>query len=703
MTEKNSLNEPPVGQEENNVLLNKTNQNPNTSTKAEFDLHSIDNLSFKEKQELIESKVKKLQNFTIRNLNPKHINRSVYHLLLNPFTLDNAYKNLSRNKGAFTIGVNTGSIQGYSRNDSIKLSELLRKKKYKPNPVRRIWIPKPGKKEKRPLGIPTFYDKVVQEAVRSILESIYEPEFVEFSTKTKTCNNFGFRPNKNCWDAIDHFRTYGQKISYVIEGDIKGAYDCVNHEILQKILSRRIKDKNFLNLINKLLKAGIMDEGNYEHSILGVPQGGIVSPLLFNIYMFEFDKFIHEEIIQPLSTHTPTSNKSNLYQRILYRKKVAAKTYFDEETAQRKKLKPTNKPLLRTLKRKFHEIETLLFKTPSYDTKDTTFVYTRYADDWILGIGGSQSFTEGLKVKIESWLSQNLKLTLSPNKTKITNIRKEFVPFLGYEILLRTDFRRLKVSRVPNPNIKTQNKANQNLSLRRTTSRKFFVRPNKDRIFSKLKNLGIIRKKDLYPIGKRPWSSLNEFQIVQKYHSMYLGLLAHYVKCDTLVPLNRVSYILQYSCAKTIATRKKITMSQVFTRYGNNLEITIHYPEKSTTRKTQFMGYKKIMDTYFSGKEGRPLSVYYDPFKIRTFWRTTFKLYSICCICGCSENIEMHHVRSIKSIKQRNKDKQDFNLILQQLNRKQIPVCHECHVSITNGKYNGMKLTQLYSQALAGL
>jgi len=424
MTKKNSLLDPPSGQEENNVLLNTINKNPNLSTKAEFDLQSINNLSLKEKQEIIESKAKKLQNFVRRNQNTKHINHSVYHLLLNPFVLDNAYKNLSRNKGAFTIGVNTGSIQGYSRNDSIKLSELLRKRLYKPNPVRRIWIPKPGKKEKRPLGIPTFYDKVVQEAVRSILESIYEPEFVEFSEKTKTCNNFGFRPNKNCWDAIEHFKTYGQKITYAIEGDIKGAYDCVDHEILIKILSKRIKDKNFLKLINKLLKAGIMDEGSYEHSILGVPQGGIVSPLLFNIYMFEFDKFIHEEIIQPLSTHTPTTNKSKLYQRILYRKKVTSKAYFDEEIAQRKKQKPINKPLLKTLKRKFHEIETLLFKTPSYDTKDTTFVYTRYADDWILGVGGTESFTEGLKVKIESWLFQNLKLTLSPNKTKITNIKK---------------------------------------------------------------------------------------------------------------------------------------------------------------------------------------------------------------------------------------------------------------------------------------
>lgn len=699
MNETNSPLNPPRGQEKNNVPSNSLDKNPKNTIKAEFDLLSIDKLTIQKKRELIEIKGKKLRNFVLRNLDPQHINHSIYHLLLNPFTLDNAYKNLSKNKGAFTIGVNTGSIQGYGRKDSIKLAEMLRNKTYQPNPVRRIWIPKPGKKEKRPLGIPTFYDKVVQETVRAILESIYEPEFNEFSQYAKNCNNFGFRPNKNCWNAIEHFTAYGQKVSYVIEGDIKGAYDCVDHKILINILSRRIKDKNFLNLIYKMLKAGIMDEGKYEHSILGVPQGGIVSPLLFNIYMFEFDKFIHKEIVQTMTTTSPSrKNKSKLYQRILYKKKVLSRDLFFERTFQQRKLRPINKPLLKEMKRRLREVEVVLYKTPAYDQNETTFSYTRYADDWIFGIGGPEKLATELKTKIELWLKENLKLTLSPNKTKITNIRKTFVPFLGYEILLRTDFRRLKLAKVAN-----EREFNQKTSLKRTTSRKFFVRPDKERIFSKIKNLGIVRKRDLFPIGKRSWSSLNEFQIVQKYNSMYLGLLSHYVKCNTLVPLNRVSYIFQYSCAKTIATRKKITTSQVFKRYGKNLEITVHYPEKSTSRTTQFMGYKKLMDTYFRGQESRPLSIYYDPFKIRTFWRTTFKLYSICCICGCPDNIEMHHVKSIKSIKQSNKEKHDFNLILQQLNRKQIPVCHECHVSITNGKYNGMKITQLYSQSLAGL
>jgi group II intron reverse transcriptase/maturase len=672
-------------------------QSPNNfpTVKAEFGSNIMESLSLKEKRERIDEKAKKINKFTLRNKDTSHINYSIYYLLLNPFTLDNAYKNLSKNKGAFTVGVTTGNIQGYSRKDSIKLATLLKNKSYEPNPVRRIWIPKPGKPEKRPLGIPTFYDKVIQEAVRSILEAIYEPEFAEFAEMNKRCNNFGFRPNLSCWDAIEHFTIYGQKCSYVIEGDIKGAYDCVNHDILMAILSKRIKDKNFLQLIRKLLKAGIMDEGKYEHSIIGVPQGGVVSPLLFNIYMFELDKFIHNNIIKELTTSTP-QNKSPLYQRLLYKKKIAKDKYISEQKNQAKGINPKDHTLLKLLKKQLRDAEEELFKTPSYNNLETTFVYTRYADDWILGVGGNEELAIQLKRKIESWLSENLKLTLSPNKTKITNIRKNFVPFLGYEIILQTDPRKMKI-------MKTNQQHGKGTGRRRTTSRKFFIRPNKEKIFNKLKLLGLVRGEDLYPIGKRSWATLNEFQIVQKYHSIYLGLLSHYVKCSTSSPLNRVSYIFQYSCAKTIATRKRITVPQVFDRYGKTLKITSYTDDPSKTRTIEFLGHKILMDKYFRDKTRSSLPIYFDPFKIRTFWRTTFKLYSFCCICGATDNIEMHHMNSLKNIKQSKKEKQPFSVILKQLNRKQIPVCRECHRAITNGEYHGMKLSELYSKALAAL
>lgn len=667
--------------------LSNQNQTQTSQILATFGEEEIE-LSNSTQRNLVLEKGKKLQSFTKRNQNIHHINHSIYHLLLDPFTLNNAYSNLSKNKGSLTDGYTPGNIQGYSRNETQQIIEKLKTEQYSPTPVRRVWVPKPGKTTKRPLGIPTFQDRVVQEALRGLLEAIYEPEFRAFSTKNPKVNNFGFRPNLGCWDAIQHFTSQGQGATFVIEGDIKGAYDNVSFPILLNILSRRIKDKKIIRLIEKFLKAGIMDQGKYEHSILGgVFSGGILSPLLFNIYMFEFDKYV-QTLIDKHNT-TKTKNKSPQYQINLYRKKIAQiqyKNLLSQEEKNKIKIQRAKKNLINNTK--------TLLETPSYDrSSEIQINYTRYADDWLIGIAGNYNFAENIKADLEGWIEKNLKLSLSQEKTKITNIRKDHVPFLGYYIHLRSKNRFTKIGK-----IRTK-KSNGLWSLvtRRTTSSKYRVTPNTEKLKNKITLIGIAKPGTLFPIGKRAWAALDEFQIVQKYHSMFLGLVGHYIKCDSHKFLYRLSYIFQYSCAKTIATRKRITMAQVFKKYGNNLEIT-KYIKDSKPRKIEFMGLKDIKQKYFSENIPQTLNPDFDPFKIRTFWRTTFKLYSICCICGSNSNIEMHHIKSIKSIKNKT---QDFNLILKQLNRKQVPVCHSCHTTITSGTYSGKSIKDLFSESLA--
>jgi len=184
-------------------------------------------------------------------------------------------------------------------------------------------------------------------------------------------------------------------------------------------------------------------------------------------------------------------------------------------------------------------------------------------------LSGTNKEAEEIKRKISDFLRDSLKLELSSEKTKITNIRKKCIYFLGYQIRIQADSHRTKRTV-----IRTKTQSGWSTSMRRTTSGKYYVLPNSTKIYKTLTNKGFCKGGDFYPIGIKAWAYLTEYQIVQKYRSLFIGIIQHYKKCDSLRTLNRVHYILLYSCAKTIATRQKITMPQVFTKYGKTLRIT---------------------------------------------------------------------------------------------------------------------------------
>lgn len=213
-----------------------------------------------------------------------------------------AYNKLSKNKGALTPGTENSTADGFSESLINQISASLMCGTFKWSAIRRIYIPKPGKSEKRPLGLPDFSNKLVQEGIRLVLVSIYEPEFEKYET------NYGFRPNRDCNDAIQDILTNANGSDWVIEGDIKGAFDNVDHKILINILKQRIHDNRFLKLIYSGLKSGIMDNLTIQPSLLGIPQGGIASPYLFNIYMHELDKFI-VDVLKPQYELIPKTDK----------------------------------------------------------------------------------------------------------------------------------------------------------------------------------------------------------------------------------------------------------------------------------------------------------------------------------------------------------------------------------------------------------
>lgn len=198
-------------------------------------------------------------------------------------TLGIAWEKVRDNAGA--CGVDEISVSFFekdSQNRLFAVKEHLKKNDYEPCAIRRVYIPKPGSKEKRPLGIPTVIDRVVQAAVKMVIEPIFEHDFAP--------NSYGFRPGRGCKDALREVeRLIGEGYEHVVDVDIKGYFDNIPHEALMELIRERISDGRVLKLLEKFLKQGVLEEGKMFEPEKGSPQGGVISPLLANIYLDPLD------------------------------------------------------------------------------------------------------------------------------------------------------------------------------------------------------------------------------------------------------------------------------------------------------------------------------------------------------------------------------------------------------------------------------
>src|SRR5439155_14751265 len=330
----------------------------------------------------------------------------IYRQLFNQDLFLMAYGKISRNKGAMTHGVTDETPDGMSLEKIGVIIEALRHERYQWLPARRTYIPKKNGK-KRPLGMPVWTDKLVQEVVRLILEAYYEPQFSDHS--------HGFRPGRGPHTALRDIHYQWKGTTWFIEGDISKCFDNLDHELLLNSLQEHIHDTRFIKLMRDLFDAGYMEDWTHNQTLSGVPQGGIVSPILSNILLDKLDKFV-ENVLIPQYTRGDKRRGNPEYHKLSFR------SYFLRKQGNIKEAEE--------LRRQSQTMPAMMTDDPNY----RRLKYVRYADDFLLGFIGPKSEAEEIKQHLRKFLQEELKLELSEEKTLITHARSEAARFLGYQI-----------------------------------------------------------------------------------------------------------------------------------------------------------------------------------------------------------------------------------------------------------------------------
>jgi group II intron reverse transcriptase/maturase len=489
-----------------------------------------------------------------------------------------------------------------------------------------------------------------------ILEAVYDSPHGPYF---KDCS-YGFRRGKSCHGALEDIQTKWSGVIWLIEGDIQACFDCVDHHMLINALRKKIKDERFISLIWKFLRAGYFDLERARHdSLAGTPQGGIVSPILSNIYLHELDDFVEQLRVElEKGEKRRTNHEYKLISDRRYKLAKAGKANTEE----------------------FERLGKQMRTLPSLDTRDPNFVrikYVRYADDWLIGVIGSYELAKEIKERVGKFLMDKLALTLSPDKTKITNARTEEAEFLGYRI-------RKGRGRDTQKTKKSKNGSGREFK-RRSTGMEMVLKAPMDKLIKRLCTKGFCDGRGT-PKHKAGWTRLDEDQIVSLYSSINRGIQQYYRPADNFAELTRVQYILKYSLAKTLALKKKVPITRVMKSRDIGVLIT---NKKGQTKQVLF--YRNTDWTH--KRDAFKHSPEVDLVRMQVRLRTRSKLGLPCVVCGNPNKVQMHHVRHIR--KMDGGAPKGFTRVMQALNRKQVPVCKACHERIHRGEYDGLSLKDL--------
>jgi len=563
----------------------------------------------------------------------------LYRQLFNPHLYLMAYGRLYSNDGAMTPGACGETVDGMSLAKIGRIIGALRCERFRFQPVKRVYIPKKSGKL-RPLGLPSWSDKLVGEVVRLLLEAYYEPQF--------SGQSYGFRPGRGCHDALTNVAVSWTGTTWFIEGDISDCFGSLDHEILLGILGERIHDNRFLRLLRNMLQAGYLEDWEWNATLSGAPQGGVASPVLSNIYLDRLDEFV-ESVLIPEYTRGVS--------------RAPNPSYVQVKNAFRRAWRSGDRAAARKLRQQLRSL-------PSGDSQDPGFrrlKYARYADDHLLGFTGPKAEAEEIKARLARFLRDELRLELNQDKTLITHARSSAARFLGYEITVQHADRKLTGGQ-------------------RAVNGVVALRVPRDVI--KAKCAPYLRRGK--PARRPSLLNLSDSMIISVYGAEYRGLVQYYLLAGDVWRLNRLRWVMETSMLQTLADKHRSSVTKMAARHKAVID-TPHGKRTCFEARAEREGGKPLV-TRFGGiplvRQKKAVLTDRQPVPVTGRRKGKELIYRLrsgrCEWCKRRAEVQVHHVRALADLVTPGRPQPVWSQLMARMRRKTLVVCPPCHEKIHN-------------------
>ncbi len=567
-----------------------------------------------------------------------------------------AYANIYANKGAITPGVNEVTLDGFSEERVASIITRLKNGTYRFQPTRRVYIPRKSGK-KRPLGISSGDDKLVQEVVRIILERIYEPIFEDTS--------HGFRPGRSPHTALTQIGDQWQSIKWLVDMDIRDYFNTINHELLMSFLEKKIEDTRFLRLIKAMLDAGYLEEWTYHTTYSGVPQGSIVSPVLANVYLHELDLFV--KTLKGRFNQGKKRKKNPLYNRYCGRIERLRKKW---DTLKGKEGKGQE---LQDIQQEIRRVDHLRKQLPSGDPFDEGYkrlFYCRYADDFAIGIIGSFTDAEAIRQQVTEFIQGTLKLTIAEEKSHICHSKKGMT-FVGYEVKTYSGDRVIKMKR-----------GNRHTTFKSVSERiQLHIPKEKLQKFCAIKGYG--NYETTKAIHKKEWTQASDAEIILAYNGELRGLANYYaLALNAKTVMHKLAHVWRVSLLKTLANKHKTSVNKIANRLKTDDGYALIVQGEKKTRVIRIFRLKDLRKPLPSdpGIDKQPNVYIWTLSRSEVIKRVNS---GQCEYCETKQGpFEVHHIRKLKDVA---KGKALWQQLMAAKYRKTLILCQSCHRQLHTG------------------